>query len=396
MTIEYGKRLLSIRENIGLTLEDVAEKTKISKSTIQAYEAGQYANPNLAKLSTLCNFYGVSLSSILSDSKEHTIFTRASELSPSLDKENLSKITTFSEHYERLRHISSSKNISGILQAKMYPNDLSLDWWSIGDEIARDERRMVGHESWQPIDLISLIKGEERILLFSCELPAEIDGLFFASDDNLIFNIVLNSAADKASNPLRVMFTLAHEYAHFLLDRDERAYICANIFDTQDKPIEQRANGVGARLLLPTEGIQRYISDFKQNDRHITPDDVIDLCNIYETSYQTTIYRLHNEQFINANERDGLLKHNYLFDLKYRTLLNKLKTRFADYCVNLERSFKSDALSEVEMRYVDMVSHAFEKRKISYDKIFEYIPNKNFVEKYLNITPPEIEVDDLY
>lgn len=396
MAIEYGKRLSAIRENLGLKLEEVAEKTQISKSTIQAYETSQFANPNLAKLSTLCNFYGVSLPSILSDSKEHTIFARASELSPTLNKENLGKITVFSEHYGQLRHISYAKNISGVLQAKMYPNDLSLDWYSLGDEIARDERRMLNRESGQPIDLVSLIRDEERILFFTCDLPTEIDGFFFVSDDNLLYNIVLNSSAEKANNSLRMMFTLAHEYAHFLLDRDERAYICANIFDSPNAPIEKRANGVAARLLLPTEGIQRFISDFKQNDRVITPDDVIDLCNIYETSYQTTIYRLHNERFINAPERDDLMRHNYLLDLKYRSLLNKLKTRFADFFVNTELSFKGDNLTEIEMRYVSMVSHAFEKRRISYEKIFEYIPNKKFVEKYMNIKPMEIEVDDLY
>jgi transcriptional regulator with XRE-family HTH domain len=47
----------TIRLSMGLTLEDVSEKTKISKSTLQTLETGSTKSPTYENVSILNNYY---------------------------------------------------------------------------------------------------------------------------------------------------------------------------------------------------------------------------------------------------------------------------------------------------------------------------------------------------
>lgn len=65
------KRLRSIREALGLTLQEVefASGGRFKSSVIASYENGS-RRPSLAKILEICTFYGVAIDSLFQDSRE--------------------------------------------------------------------------------------------------------------------------------------------------------------------------------------------------------------------------------------------------------------------------------------------------------------------------------------
>jgi len=390
MSPEYSKKLFAVRKNLNLTLDKVESMTGIPTSTIKDYEAGKLVNPNLTKISALCDCYGISLSSVLSESKGKSIFARAKEvLSGSEINNTLGQIKSFSEHHQNLISFLKPADLLDIRQAKMYPDNPSIDWDSLACEISEDIRETIGHRSEDPIDLISYLRSRRHIFFFSCELPEEIDGLFFSSDDNLLFTIVINST----KSAVRQNFTLAHEYAHFLLDREKTSYICKDVdtISTNDA-IEDRANRVASHLLVPTAALAAC---FHTNNPAVTPEKIVELCSTFCVSYQVMVYRLHNEDLINANIRDELLRYDHLNDFQYRQFLNKMELRFNELRVYVNLEFDQDSLSDAEIRYINMVHQAYEKRKVSFSKVSEYLPSESLI-RALNMEEPEIDIDDIF
>ena len=56
----FGKRLKTFREERGLTLDDMAEKMNVHRTTISKYELSQ-RDPALSFVFELCKAYGVSI-----------------------------------------------------------------------------------------------------------------------------------------------------------------------------------------------------------------------------------------------------------------------------------------------------------------------------------------------
>lgn len=55
----FGKRLLYLRQSSNITLQEVADKTGISRSNLGKYEKDE-VNPSADAIIGLCNFYNVS------------------------------------------------------------------------------------------------------------------------------------------------------------------------------------------------------------------------------------------------------------------------------------------------------------------------------------------------
>mgnify|MGYP003292918835 CR=1 FL=1 len=54
-----GNRIKDVRKELGMTLDDVAKKVGVAKSTIQRYEAGLITSPKLPVLVAIANAFGV-------------------------------------------------------------------------------------------------------------------------------------------------------------------------------------------------------------------------------------------------------------------------------------------------------------------------------------------------
>ncbi len=93
-----GEKLRELRKQKGLSLDEVAEKTKTSKSYLWELEKNPDRKPSADKLADLANFYNVSVAFLLEESVEEQqdavqeqIFTRIKKMNAE-DKEKVNKI----------------------------------------------------------------------------------------------------------------------------------------------------------------------------------------------------------------------------------------------------------------------------------------------------------------
>ena len=156
-------------------------------------------------------------------------------------------------------------------------------------------------------------------------LPDNISGLTLA-DAKLGVFIVVN--ADHM--PLRRRFSLAHEYAHALIDRN-RAGTLSRTEDRADL-LEVRANAFAAEFLMPFEGVMQFVqalgkgaatraqvaifdeADVIQVDQRATPGsqdiqlyDVALLAHHFGVSRTAMLYRLKNLRLISEPELQRLI-----------------------------------------------------------------------------------------
>ncbi|MDP4146346.1 MAG: helix-turn-helix domain-containing protein [Bacillota bacterium] len=61
-----GAKIKKLREDMNLTLKDLAEKSGVGKSTISEIETGKATNPKTATLQKLSNVLGVTVNDLLS------------------------------------------------------------------------------------------------------------------------------------------------------------------------------------------------------------------------------------------------------------------------------------------------------------------------------------------
>lgn len=76
---EIGFRIKQRREELGLTLEDIATHVKVARSTIQRYEAGSISRPKLPVIYSISQALRVSPDWLLGITDDLTPFTPSGE-----------------------------------------------------------------------------------------------------------------------------------------------------------------------------------------------------------------------------------------------------------------------------------------------------------------------------
>jgi Zn-dependent peptidase ImmA (M78 family) len=377
-----GETISSYRNNLGFTLKEVGKWSKLPVSTINDYETGKIQRPDFGKIEQLCKVYGVSLSVLMASIEENpSIHFRLNDFEvDSKDKEEIDKLVEFIDDYENvLELLGAEENVS--LQ-RTYPNDPRLNWFGLGEKIAVSERRYWGYESTQPVDLLPLLQ-KEGIFVNFLPLPDSIDGFFYMTPVGRTFWITIN--ANKPGT--RKNFTLAHEYSHFLLDRDQGKYVC-NVFDDKSDPIESRANAVAARLLVPRTALESLVS--KKKKFTPTPNDVIELCHIFGVSSYVIGYRLKAEGLISERKRKQLSEYAYNEDPVYRVHLDSMDRKFQ--ISQLDLSFASmDSINSVQQEFLVMVKKAYERRKMTFSRTLSYFRNRGNIVELLGIAPKDAD-----
>jgi len=64
-TTVLGKRLREAREDMGLSLRDVEKVTGLSNAAISQIETGKIKSPSFHSLVSICNAYGVKITSLI-------------------------------------------------------------------------------------------------------------------------------------------------------------------------------------------------------------------------------------------------------------------------------------------------------------------------------------------
>jgi transcriptional regulator with XRE-family HTH domain len=121
-----------------------------------------------------------------------------------------------------------------------------------GQAVAEQERRRLELGNAPIRDLSDLIWAQ-GVWAATVDLPHRMAGLFVRGDD---FGMAVLANATQV--PGRRRFSLAHEYGHALMDRDQPPAVTqeGNRKDLR----EQRANAFAASFLMPAEGVREFLA----------------------------------------------------------------------------------------------------------------------------------------
>ena len=174
-----------------------------------------------------------------------------------------------------------------------------------GERLAEQERRRL-NLGWAPIrSMIGLLEGEGvKVLLRPLGPSADVSGAYFFSED--LGPCVLVNSRDL---PSRRRFTEAHEYCHFLVDRQPlEGEVCSHHRHRED--FEMRANAFAAAFLMPANGIRETLEEANVGPGSVGPEDVIHLMYRFGVSYQAILWRLRNLDYLKPDERERLTAYS--------------------------------------------------------------------------------------
>lgn len=228
------------------------------------------------------------------------------------------------------------------------------------ERMAKDERNRL-ELGCEPIkDIFSTIEKEGLHVIWEPLGSNGLDGVFLFSEEQGAF-CILNTARTKG----RQKFSAAHEYCHYLKDRNEGYKIDRFISDGMESnrnPSERIANMFASAFLMPAEKVENTVDVLGM--RKLSPFDVIVLKRHFGVSYQAMVYRLLNLDYIKRTGLDGLL------DVKPMHLEREL---FGDADEEIEKERK-----ELPTRYLRLAFQAYVEAKISLDRLAEFVGLNRF------------------
>jgi Zn-dependent peptidase ImmA (M78 family) len=175
------------------------------------------------------------------------------------------------------------------------------------DEIAQfaNKKRVELGIGFGGIDNIEGLLESQGIFVVSFPLESNnISGAFYYNKLTDESRILVNSNRSRGHQ----YFTAAHEYCHYLLDKEDNPIIIED--ETNQNNIEKRANHFAANFLMPKQGVEEYLTKVLRIQTNKLSDiDLIKVKYEFKTSWKSTIYQLDNLGFKLDSGKDRLLEH---------------------------------------------------------------------------------------
>jgi len=334
-----GRRLREARENRRITQDEAAQAIGVSRTALVHIESAKRSLSTL-ELAGLAKFYRRSVADFLGE--EEASVTRDEDplliihrLPPELadDPEVNRQVSRCVELCSVGIELKSALGIQGSASLPTYELSFPTRPWEAtrqGEKVAEAERRRLGLGYGPIADMADLITTQGVWASGVRGLPNEMSGIFLRhSSIGLV--ILVNHYHPRT----RKRFSYAHEYAHALLDRKSSSAIVSSKANSKDF-IERRANAFAAAFLMPAEGVRwfmeflekggpsrryrvTYTSAGDENEpaeaeersipgsQQITYQDVVVFAHHFGVSYPAAVYRLSDLNFINVEEKEGLL-----------------------------------------------------------------------------------------
>ena len=325
-----GRILRDARENCDLTQRAAAEHLGLSRTSIAQIELGNRpASPDeLAKLGVLYGKSVVDLAgeqSAADDDLLLVLFDLAPEL---LSKGVKTRVTDVLDLCREVRVLERQLG-RGFRRLPCYelPSPrTAAEALAHGEEVANDERRRLGLSGNLPLDVPDLL-ASQGILHARVDLPDGVAGVavFHESAGPAVWTNLRQGDAHQRHS-------LAHEYAHALLDRDRGVLVTKR--GNAGELVEKRANAFATAFLMPEEGMRSALAscDKGQASRrtHIAFDALaqegiraetrtapgsqsitqLDICGLarrFRASYPAVVYRLRALEVVSEVDASAFL-----------------------------------------------------------------------------------------
>jgi Zn-dependent peptidase ImmA (M78 family)/DNA-binding XRE family transcriptional regulator len=299
-----AERLVSARKSAGITQDAAAAHLGMSRPTFIAIEkAARRPRPEeIVKLATL---YRTSLNTLLRQD------TQPPKLQPYLrsvlsnssaeDQEELetavAKLTGFVDDYmflEKKLDAQSVNNFPPRIRAQVGPVE------RFAEHCAQEERARLNLGAHLPIYTLRKVLEDVGVHVFIDALSSKLAGLYvFAPDFG--YCILINRLHPKE----RRRWTTAHEYGHFLLDRDKPGV--DYLRPVQRKPENERfADAFAAAFLMPEAGVQRRFYEEVERKSDFNVGDLCRMADYYAVSLMAMTLRLESLTLIGRGSWDSI------------------------------------------------------------------------------------------
>lgn len=322
---ELGRRIRSARESCGLTQEQLGEPADLGRLAVGQIESGARSVSSL-ELDRIAYAVGRDIKSFFADAFVEQDALAALFRSDDELAQQAELVKALQDSLALGREMTTLERLLGIDRAQLLTAtyDLAVPksrWEAIlqGQKVAAEERQRLGMGLAPAGDLADLLESQGVRAAF-VSLPANISGLTLA-DVNIGVFVVVNAG----HVAVRQRFSLAHEYAHVLMDRDRSGAISRA--ENRADLLEVRANAFAAELLMPADGVAQFVhglgkgaqsrsqmavfdeSEAVQVEQRAAPGsqdiqlyDAVLLAHHFDSSRIATLYRLKNMKLIDDSE----------------------------------------------------------------------------------------------
>jgi len=287
---ELGRRLAAARRGRNLSQEEVAQQLGVSRPTLVAMEKGNRpVKP--AELIQLAQLYGRSVHEMVSqrefigDFTPHFRLNQPTEVAREAVEEAVSVFQKICEDYLSLETLLNAHKPRYSAPDLYTQGGLSAQ--SAAEEVATLERSRLGLGLGPLSNLLETLENDAGLRVFILPLNEfKIAGMFVYTD-RLGGCILVNGSHPQT----RQNWSMAHEYAHFLMDRYKEDV--AILFEYERKPrAEQFADAFAAHFLMPSAGLRQRFRRIVQSRKDFTVADLCHLAEQYSVSVEAMTRRL--------------------------------------------------------------------------------------------------------
>jgi len=366
-----------------MTQEVVAQRLRVSRSTVAQMELGNRAVTSL-DLDSLATLYGRDIREFLAEEfREADALVALFRAHPDVVEQE--QVANALRACVALgREVTNLERLLGIDRdlgaVAVYPVPAPRTRWQAvqqGEQIV-DQERMRLRLGVAPIANVAEVLEAQGIRTALVHLPEDVSGLTLSHPSVGLFVV-----ANRHHHFLRRRFSYAHEYAHVLLDRDRLGTISRA--GDRDELVEVRANAFAASLLLPDEGVRRFMTAigkggpsrfqadvFDESDvvevraraapesRAVQLYEVAELADHFGVSRLAALYRLRNLRLITDAE---------LEDLKHQE--DSGKGRQLAALLDLSDVDHEEARNDFRHRFLNLALEALRRGEISRAKLAE-------------------------
>ena len=297
----FSARLKKLREDMGLTQEDMGAAVGLSSEYISLLEAGK-RTPSIIALSRISRFFQKNVSYFLEVQTDPFEILMSDEKLTPATKEVLTEFRSCCERYLELEKITGRPANPGPL----YTGSLSPE------NLAVEERRRIGLGN-EPIRDIFRLCEINGFHLIRMALPEEskISGLLvFLEEKNAAFGLI-NSTLPFDQQ----LVAAAHLYGHYLKDRNESPIIdnldvLVDEYVTLYSPREQFAQAFASKFLIPPSKVRELI-DRDIRTRRLSYADVLFLKRYFGVSTVAMLRTLRLMSYLSRSQFEAYFKFDH-------------------------------------------------------------------------------------
>ena len=351
-----AERIAAARRAAGKTQEVAAALLELSRPTYIAIEKGlRPVQPQ--ELVKLAAFFGRTVNELVRSSEPVALephLRAAVDQSRPDSPELLGAIAAFerfAEDYRELERLLNAPLVSNPPPEVRLPARGSMT--DFAEDVAARERDRLQLGDQPILSLRRVLEQEVGVRVFFGRLPSWIAGMYaYASEFG--YCVFIN----KSHPPERQRMSMAHEYAHFLVDRYHSGidYLERNA----RKPANERfAEGFGLAFLMPGVSLRRYFNDIVNTTGDFRVADLVRLAQYYFVSAQAAVLRL---------EQLGLIGKGWWGHLAE----SGFRPHLAKHDLNLQAQ-SSEPQDDYPERYLFLAVQAFQQHAISEGQLARFL-----------------------